>query len=180
MNTLAKSTLALAMASGAMAFGTTHGKNSGIQNTAVEASSISPSTPNIVQQTLDEVRGFQDTMPVLKNVSGEMASRVQKLLKRTMSQCLSKTEKVDQKAYRAEKATWPKDIQQRVYVCCEIVDLQKDPYFQIEIDNVGFKTTDGVMFFQQELICPRPLPKAAPTQKKSEESTFPLDINHVG
>ncbi len=180
MNTLTKSTLALAMASGAMAFGTTHGKNGGIQNPAVEASSISPSAPNIIQQTLDEVRGFQDTMPVVTDVSEEMASKVQKLLKHTMNQCLSRNEKVDQKAYRAEKATWPKDIQQRVYACCRIDTLEEGPYFQIEVDDKGFKTFDGMMFFQQELTCPRPLPKVSPVPKKKEQSTLDIDINHLG
>lgn len=182
MNILEKSLVAFIMTSGAVA--ATQGAN--------VANTTSINGPHPAQETLDNVRGFQDTMPGVKGASQEVSEKVRTLMVRTMDQCLDKKSgfigKIDLKSYRAEKATWPQDIQQRVIACCGAVTYAQGPYFQIEIDNKGYQTKDGKMFFQTDLTCPRPaqrptltpVPTPISTPKKPEESTLDIDINHVG
>lgn len=171
MNFLAKSALTLAMASGAVA----------LNNAGDRKDVIAPvESPNFIQRTVDDARGFQDTMPVLTNVSEAMARKVDNLMKHTMNQCLSRHEKVDQRAYRAEKATWPEDIQQRVYACCGVLNYGEGPYFEIEMDGKKLQTNDGRKYFETELTCPKPIRKIAPSSKKKEESMLDVDIHHVG
>ncbi len=127
---------------------------------------------NIAQQGLDDVRGFQDHMPVLRGVSEDVTRKVNTALNIAMTQCLT-TGRVDADEYLAKKAEWPIDTQLQVRACCAKIANRDDIHFQFGIGERTFDTREGQVFFQKDIQCSSPvvvrLQKEAPVNTSNSE-----------
>ncbi|MFA7278196.1 MAG: hypothetical protein WC101_04420 [Candidatus Gracilibacteria bacterium] len=121
---------------------------------------------SLVQQGLDDVRGFQDHMPVFEGAPEEVEQKVNAALHVAMRQCLAGG-RMDAPGYLAKKAEWPISVQLQVRACCAKVVDRDDVYrFQFAIGERTFDTREGQVFFQKDIRCS----SAAIVRPQKEES----------
>lgn len=111
---------------------------------------------SLVQQGLDDVRGFQDHMPVFEGAPAEVEERVNTALAVAMRQCL-KGGAIDVPAYLDKKAEWPVAVQLQVRACCAKIANRDDVHFQFGIGERTFDTKEGEVFFQKAISCSSPV-----------------------
>lgn len=111
---------------------------------------------SLVQRGLDDVRGFQDRMPVFEGAPAEVEEKVNMALAAAMRQCLANG-RINSAEYLGRKAEWPVGVQLQVRACCAKIADRDDVHFQFGIGERTFDTKEGQVFFQKAISCSSPI-----------------------